>query len=391
MQYNLQNSLLTNLDIGKKSNFKKPSSWPDIRKNLTPNSIRLLADIRYPLGFIATVTGGYSVDIDGEHYGNYNSAAQFSMADWSGYTDTDGYDITYPEDATKAHIIDIYPQSADENIIKFNCSRVAESGTEEQGVLWAHFNLTNAIGLDSLFFDDNYKNTLVTAVTAKSDKITLTSIYGWSSGINRAFANSSSLEYLPSFETREGQKTYWEVFKGTKIKKIKLSQGKTSTDSYGLFEGCQQLEKILGDFTIVPTERTFLDCRNLTQFPALDATSSTNMSDFITNAKSLKDTVLDVRSATGATRIGCYAQSSDYFMSGFKGLRVSSSAPFTGGTPQINVQYTGLDRQALVTLFNDLPTVSDGQIINLTGCSGTSSLSEEDKTIATDKGWTITE
>ena len=365
----------------------KPASWPDIRKNLIPNSIRLLADERYPLGFTASATGGYTVKIDGEVKGTYASGAQCSIpqTDWP----NTGYPIDYPTGAETAHIVDIYPTTEENNITAFKCSRVAASGTEAQGVLWAHFNLTNAIMLDEMLYND-VTNELCTAITAKSDKITLTSIYGWSSGINRTFANCSSLEYIPSLITRSGQKTYWEAFKGTQIKKVKLSQGKTSTDSYGLFQSCQQLEKISSNFTIVPTERTFLNCQSLKQLPTLDSTSSTNMSDFIVNAKSLKDTVLDVRDATGATRIGCFAQSSDYFMNGFKGLRVSNQAPFDSWSPQIDIRNTGLDRDALVQLFNDLPTVTNGQIINITGTTGTADLTDDDKAIATDKGWTIT-
>ena len=330
---------------------------------------------------------GYKVFIDGTQYGTtYASGAQCDIT-WSTSGITTGDNIITPS-ALVAHKIWIESATEGNNITAFKCSRVAASGTEAQGVLWAHFNLTNAIMLDEMLYND-VSNGLCEAITAKNNKIALTSVYGWSSGINRAFANCNSLEYVPLFETREGQKTYWESFKGTQIKKVKLSQGKTSTDSYGLFQNCQQLEKIEGNFTIVPTERTFVNCQSLEQLPTLDSTSSTNMSDFIVNAKSLKDTVLDVRDATGATRIGCFAQSSDYFMSGFKGLRVSNSAPFSGTSPQINVKYTGLDKNALVQLFNDLPTVSAGQIINITNAVGADDLTADDKAIATAKGWTI--
>ena len=76
---------------------------------------------------------------------------------------------------------------------------------------------------------------------------------------------------------------------------------------------------------------------------------------------------------------------------GLKSLKVSTEAPFDDSTsPQINVSYTGLNRNALVELFNSLPTVSNGQTIDITGCTGTSSLTNDDKAIATNKGWTIT-
>ena len=45
----------------------------------------------------------------------------------------------------------------------------------------------------------------------------------------------------------------------------------------------------------------------------------------------------------------------DRKMEGLKGLLVSPNAPFTGSSPQINVSYTGLNKSALVSLFESTP------------------------------------
>ena len=42
-------------------------------------------------------------------------------------------------------------------------------------------------------------------------------------------------------------------------------------------------------------------------------------------------------------------------MEGLKGLLVSQNAPFTGSNPQINASYTGLNKSALVSLFESVP------------------------------------
>ena len=42
-------------------------------------------------------------------------------------------------------------------------------------------------------------------------------------------------------------------------------------------------------------------------------------------------------------------------MEGLKGLLVSPNAPFTGASPQINASYTGLNKSALVSLFESAP------------------------------------
>lgn len=45
----------------------------------------------------------------------------------------------------------------------------------------------------------------------------------------------------------------------------------------------------------------------------------------------------------------------DRKMEGLKGLLVSPNAPFTGSSPQINASYTGLNKIALVSLFESVP------------------------------------
>ena len=364
MQYNLQNSLLTSLEIAAKSGFKKPSSWPDIRKNLVDNSIRLLVDDRYPIGFIATVTGGYSVNIDGEHYADYNSEAKFSIADWSQYADTDGYAINYPTGASKAHIIDIYPQTAGNNITNCRCSRVAASGNEQQGLLWAHFNLSNQIAL-TFFANDSasYIEPLLTAITAKGNKLSTRSLY-------YAFADTA-LEYVPDFIFASSMGYLLDgAFSNTKLVNIAIKDT-AFTELNEVFNNCQDLEK--------------LDFKNV-NFSGL-----TSMRNTITNAVKIKNIIIDLSAATGLKAISLYGDNT-HFIGGLKGLRVSSSAPFDNATsPQINVSYTGLDRAALVQLFNDLPTVTGGQTINITGCCGTDSLTDDDKAIVTDKGWSFGE
>ena len=123
--------------------------------------------------------------------------------------------------------------------------------------------------------------------------------------------------------------------------------------------------------------------------PDINYTNAANMTSFITNAKSLKDFVLDLSYAGKLKTFGVYGNSSNR-VDGLKGLLVSQNAPFTGSSPQINVSYTGLDQNALVALFNSLPTVTAGQIINITGATGASALTAQQLAIAINKGWTVT-
>ena len=389
MQCNLQSSLLTDLKIGKKIGFKKPSSWPDIRKNTQNGHIYLLADTRYPIGFAATVTGGYSVNIDGEHYADYNSQAQFSMADWSEYTDTEGYTIDYPTNATKAHIIDIYPQTDSNDITRFQFKRVSGSVQEEQGCLWCHFNLNTSINLQRFSAEQNTVwQKLCEAITAKNNTIKFLQ-YG-SGWLLRGMPN---IKYVPVLDCNNTD-AYFNYMAShlTNLTSITVKNANV-VDADDAFSESINIESI--KFVNVDTSscsslsEMFRQCRSLNKLPDLNLSSATIAFNFLTEAVALEDTILDVSSATALERIGCYGKS-NYFMSGFKGLRVSNEAPFNNVTaPQIDVSYTGMDRAALVQLFNDLPTVNAGQIIDITGTTGREDLTNDDKTIATDKGWTI--
>lgn len=391
MQYNLQTTLPTNLEITSNKNYKKPASWPDIRKNTENGHIYLLVDDRYPIGLTATATGGYSVKIDNTAYADYNSGAQFSMADWSAYSDTEGYTIDYPAGASKAHIIDIYPQSESENITAFRCSRVAASGNESQGILWAHFNLTNKANITQCFCGGTYSNVqynnnAMLAITAKNNTINMT-------GFDQLVGGNAVVEYMPVFISDETARLFIAGTTGKVLEKITIKNFVCTNRFDYAFGNAQSLKQInFVNCQIAPQNlsNAFTNVYSLPKLPQIDFTNATNMTSFLTNAESLQDTVLDVSAATGLTRIGCYG-SAEHFMAGFKGLRVSNQAPFTGTSSQINVSYTGMDRTALVQLFNDLPTVSDGQVINITGCTGSPDLTDDDKAIATEKGWSITD
>jgi hypothetical protein len=63
-----------------------------------------------------------------------------------------------------------------------------------------------------------------------------------------------------------------------------------------------------------------------------------------------------------------------------------------GSSPQINISYTSIGYTELVQYFNDIAATGTytGKTINITGCTGASSLTSADRLILTSKGWTIT-
>lgn len=303
---------------------------------------------------------------------------------------TVGYPIDYPSGASKAHIIDIFPQTEGNDITAFHCVRVGSSGVEHQGVLWVHFNLSNFIDINALLRTGTTDNIQCKAITAKNNNIKVNNILEFC-------RYAENLEYVAQL-TGDGTSQYSiasTFYQCYKIKQISL-KNMLITQAGTAFYKCYELEEIItSNVLLQPTNDTLASaygsCYKLkSPLPTTYTTSLTNMNNYFTYTTGLDDIVLDVSSATNLGIIGCLG-SSGRFMSSFKGLRVSSSAPFNNATsPQINVSYTGMDRTALVQLFNDLPTVSGGQVINITGTTGSEDLTGEDVMIAANKGWTVT-
>ena len=344
------------------------------------------------LGFTATCEDGYNVYIDGTQYGTtYASGATCSIT-WSTSGITTGDDITTPS-ALKAHKIWIEPATEGNNITAFSCARVAASGEEQQGILWAHLNLSNEISLggDSVDFTEvrgafgrlqTYSNKLMKALTAKNNTIKI-------SKLSSIFYNTSSLEYSAILDCSNNTISFYGALWSSGIPKLKIKNAKPTSLQYFAFNsGIEKLSFINCDFSEVTTfSGTFNNAQSIKALPDFNFSTPClgGGEAFVNNCSALaNDIILDLSNCTALNRFIAINTSK------FKGLRVSSSAPFGGASPQINVSNTSMDRTALVQLFNDLPTVSSGQIINVTGCTGTNDLTADDKTIATAKGWTIT-
>ena len=334
----------------------KPSDWSDIRKDCPANSIALYAGHTADyssydnLGFTATCVGGYKVYIDGNVYGSYASGSTCNIT-WSSLALQTGDSITTPT-ALTAHKIWIEPATEGNNITAFHCDRVAASGTEQQGVLWGHFNLSNNIDINYLFSRNNYyRNFILVSCTAKNNFIN-----NYSTGPNciSSFALCYILEYLPNIYF-DPSKTFYAADLFNQCRKLKQVNLKGILTGGNTFYSDDNLEKIKGNVSLKAYGGQFYRVNKLKKLPQIVFDNAGILSNFLTDASSLEDTILDTRAGTGVKKLDCYG-TSQYFMGGFKGLRVSNEAPFDNATaPQINVSYTGMDRDALVQLFNDLP------------------------------------
>lgn len=104
--------------------------------------------------------------------------------------------------------------------------------------------------------------------------------------------------------------------------------------------------------------------------------NATEINNFL-NYDSSYSEILDLSNLSKMEKVAVNGMA-DRKMEGLKGLLVSPNAPFTGSSPQINASYTGLNKSALVSLFESVPynvgyevvgnpTISNGVVSSFSG------------------------
>ena len=212
--------------------------------------------------------------------------------------------------------------------------------------------MAQAVSLANCFYGQNLTQPLLEAVTSKSDVLKVTSA-------EYAFAQTPCLHYLPQLQ---GENLSSNAFKGTclnssALKQLRFSGTQGGTLAESLAEGCLALKDVKTKSPLpAPTDisKMFKNCQNLCRLPAFDYTNMVNAVSFLENCTSLQDTALDFSSADNLKKLSIGATQQTP-LNAVKSIIVSRNAPFDGISPQIDVSYTGLNRSALVNLFNSLP------------------------------------
>ena len=392
--------------------WQKPPDWVDIRSGAINNSIYLLvghsADYsKFPYFgcnvVLSDTTHNFKLYIDYNLQGTYASGTDVKLS-WQTLNLSTGSETTSPE-ALKTHVIRITPENSADTIAEYKSVRYASGTTVEyQGILWAHFAVNSIGNVAFAQYSPQVVNQDLVAITALGDNLHITG-----TSIERLVGNtqdkyqqrSQYLAKLPVIEVDTVTAIGGAFNHAGPLKRAKLivnnsitaysrnQLGLSTSFASGNIEEIEVNKPIIMDSWTASNSSLFR-VSNIKKLPAFDCSASQRLNVFLTEDTNLEDTILDVSTATNLKQIDVSGTSANR-QDGLKGLYVSSSAPFDYATaPQIKVSYTGLDRAALVALFNSLPTVSASQVCDITGCTGASDLTAEDLTVATGKNWTIT-
>lgn len=375
--------------------WQKPADWIDIRSGALSNSVYFLvghsADYsQYPNFFVnATISnsGTYDVFVDGVKQAT-TAGGTATTLNWQTLALETGFDVTTPT-SLRAHIVRVTPSVSTDTITKLTCDGSYTNPTNYSGLLWAHFTITNEFNAYMLFGKNGgFRSDMLQAVTSANGILNVSSV-------SEAFFSASQLEEVPTIasQSRSSDLGGWGAFYNCKkLKKVVFDNivSGIGGNSSNMFALCEKLESIEGIKAFNLGNASFDSCYNLKKLPVLSNVSPyANAFVILNKNKNLGPTYLDLSFFNTQKRLVASGVNSDYFIDGLKGLIVSNEAPFDGTSPQIDVSYTGLDRQALRQLFKSMPTVSASQVCNITGTTGASALTAEDLAIATDKGWSV--
>ena len=173
--------------------------------------------------------------------------------------------------------------------------------------------------------------------------------------MNDMFSGCSKLTSVPLFDTSKVISMSYMFYNCSSLTSVPLFDTSKVIDMSDMFYNCSSLTSVpLFDTSkVISMSYMFSDCSKLTSVPLFDTSKVTNMNLMFYNCSSL-ETIHMINIGTD--------------------LDISSSTKFT--------------REALLEIIGNLKTVTSTKRLTM-GSKNLAKLTEEDKAIATNKGWTL--
>ena len=251
------------------------------------------------------------------------------------------------ENVTDMYYMFNYCQALD-TIPLFDTSKVTNMGGMFRGVTnirtIPQFDTSNVIDMREMFSYCYYLTTVPQLNTSNVTNMSYMFYYC-----------QYSLTTVPLLDTSKVT-SMSNMFKNcTKLTTIPQFNTSNVTSMYYMLSGCGALATIpqLNTSNVTNMDGMFFSCKNLTTVPALDANKVTSMMDIFTYDSNLKSILM--------TNIGA-------------NLNISSSTKF--------------EREDLLIILNNLKTITSSKKLTM-GATNLAKLTDEDKLIATNKGWTL--
>ena len=194
----------------------------------------------------------------------------------------------------------------------------------------------------------------------------------------------STIELFPdglSFAPRTGNNCV-DMFRScTSLKTVKLFDTSKATDMNNMFSDCGQLTSVpLFDTSKVTNmNNMFSGCRQLTSVPLFDTSKVTNMNSMFSRCRRLTSVPLfDTSNVSNITSMLAWCESLTT-LGGFAGLKVDL---VLSGSPL-------LTHDSLLNVINEAADVTSSPKKLTLGTTNLAKLTDAEKAIATNKGWTL--
>lgn len=403
MKTTSENNLSNLVDLANNELWAPDVAWPDIKTWTPAGGIGFVMSNagRGKVAFKVTTTGAVTYRVVVNDGTNDISTTDYASGAQCDISVTPGTGSVY-------YRVKITSANAITRFFVFLPTGMTTTNAVSIPMLYFFGNLTSLTSCDSMFYASQCSMDMLQAVELAGTNSVATfnafcrNCYNL---VRASFTMSSANQYLSylftnCYSLREIPKT------------LDFSEVVTA---YAAFQNCYSLRSVpttLNTAKITDMSYMFSQCFNLSEFPSSLNVGAVSTTGFFTSfyamyallnaptLQSLKSTLTVVSNLfgnCGRTYIGTLDFSSVSGMTrftttqafGLRGLLVSSSAPFSGTSPQIDITDCGLNHAALVALINSLPTVVGKTCVIKTN-PGTAELTAGEIAVATGKGWTLT-
>ena len=193
------------------------------------------------------------------------------------------------------------------------------------------------------------------------------------------FSGCTSLTTIPRLNTSKVLNMDYMFYNCSHLTSVPELDTSRATKMTSMFSGCSSLTTIplINTSNAKYMQTMFNNCRNLTSLPELNTSNATDMSYMLGGCMKLTEIpAFDCSSCTNLRAFMLYTY--DVTAIHLRNIKVSLSI----SDPK------NLTRAAIVEVLNNLATVTSTQKLTM-GSTNLAKLTDEDKAIATNKGWTL--
>ena len=219
------------------------------------------------------------------------------------------------------------------------------------------------------------------------------------------FAGCSQLTSVPLLNTSKVHNMSSMFQNCSKLTTIPLLDTSNVTSMYYMFQYCNSLTTIpqFNTSKVTNMERTFDQCNHLTTIPRLDTSNVTNMGSMFAGCKALTtipqfnintSKLTDMNNmcwyCTALTTVPALDANKVFNMNGmFYNCSNLKSILMTNIGVNLDISAsTKFERTDLLVILNNLKTVTSATTLTM-GATNLAKLTDEDKAIAINKGWTL--